>query len=260
MEKEIKNIYLKINDKTFKLPVSSETLKLFKKANSFITELGDGILIENSFFCKSHEVPPVYRYGLENVNGRFRLTKNNSSTKKYSKSKYIDRAIDDDNETSSVVIVLESPHADEYTYQNNTLSRIAPAQGRTGDFIEKKFVELLERNNVKIKTKKSRVIIINPIPIQASAHFLHNQPIKGDFKNLRDFIWKTLWQEEYIYKERFLSTLDVLSPFVVFNCCTRFLSEYITSTLSKTNLNCYKSTHPSSWRYSKNLTAIKLIQ
>ena len=107
-----------------------------------------------------------------------------------------------------IVIILESPHKDEYSEQIT-----APAMGTTGENINKYLLDILNKKIVKPQSdeKEYDVILMNAIQYQTSLGI--------DTEYFRDRVWLTLWNKEDLRKE-FIKRLEGYNADIVFNFCT----------------------------------------
>ena len=169
-----------------------------------------------------------------------------------------------------IVIILESPHKDEYSKQIT-----APAMGTTGENINKYLLDILNKKigNPQIDKKEYDVILMNAIQYQTSLGI--------DTEYFRDRVWLTLWNKGDLRKE-FIKRLEGYNADIVFNFCTNgshkkdliyildkkrnssnmtfqyidtnvyLLKEFVQtaieeSNLSSSNVKIFKGPHPSSW-------------
>jgi len=114
----------------------------------------------------------------------------------------------DSNEMKTVLIILESPHIQEYS----DINFISPALGKTGDnlqeyFTKQKLEALLGEEFLKPGYK---VILMNSIQYQCS--------LGKTTAVCRDHIWIKCWFE--FGKTDFEKRISIYSPDVVFNFCT----------------------------------------
>ena len=185
----------------------------------------------------------------------------------------------------AIVLIIESPHNDEYQYLdinkdeiaicNSTkdkfekiknikyINPIASAQGTTGNNIEKWLINILSNLNFE-GICKYKIIISNPIQFQTSLHFLHGQSLSNNqtYSDLRDEVWTKLWSIPK-YQTNFKKRLFNYKPYIVINSCTKNLREVINVFLlrNKTSFDrVYVTTHPSSWNISKNRYIYKLYE
>ncbi|MBC2851950.1 hypothetical protein H5J22_11130 [Cetobacterium sp. 8H] len=198
----------------------NERVSLFK--NNFIVDLKekseeDKIIISESFFNKI----PLGIIPRENQSKLKVKVFNKANTT----NDYLKKNI-------NVVIVLESPHKDEY---DKNMNPKAPAQGTTGRNLfgmKRKIKRLL---NLIYNTKENyNFIIINPVPYQTSLHYLYVNEPKELNKKLRDKVWYKLWKDERIdCQNEFISELKSLNPKYILNCCTKKFKKEINEKLRK---------------------------
>lgn len=108
-----------------------------------------------------------------------------------------------------IIIILESPHIDEYS-----LSTPYPAIGATGKNINKYFTKILNKflNNKIYKGKEYDLILMNAVQYQTSLGY--NTEI------FRDRIWLKTWLEAG-GREDFIDRLKSYNPDIIFNLCTK---------------------------------------
>ena len=107
-----------------------------------------------------------------------------------------------------IVIILESPHKDEYSKQI-----IAPAMGTTGENINKYLLDILNKKigNPQGDKKEYDVILMNAIQYQTSLGI--------DTEYFRDRVWLTLWNKG-VARDEFIRKLEDYKPDIIFNFCT----------------------------------------
>lgn len=114
----------------------------------------------------------------------------------------------------TIVIILESPHKDEYNKIKNV---IAPALGTTGCNLDDGFVDKLNNfmtaNNSIIKDGIYHVVLMNAVQFQCSMGL---KPIVG---KIRDENFLSLWASDDIV-ESFKKRLKKYQPNIIINCCT----------------------------------------
>ena len=150
----------------------------------------------------------------------------------------------------NIVLILESPHIDEYTADFEPL---CSANGQTGKNINKFLTTILSIKPV------DHIILCNPIPWQTSLHEIHNQALTGDFKKLRDAIWKHLWNcdnPKNNLQQSFIERIKSYYPEIIINACTKQLRENVQSTINQEfmKIDRFQTNHPCSWWASKNRT------
>ena len=126
-------------------------------------------------------------------------------------------------ENGSIVLLLESPHKDEY--KNGDIARPKkPACGSTGDNIDRCLGTVLSEISIEADhiVPGRHVIISNPIQFQTSLYAIHEQRLAGTWKTLRNNVWWTLWNEsEGQIKQCFQERLvDTYNPSLIINACT----------------------------------------
>lgn len=108
-----------------------------------------------------------------------------------------------------LVIVLESPHKDEFSKDI-----IGPALGSTGrmldEQLELKINNYLQTNSLQDGTYK--IILMNGIQYQTSLGI--------NTEYFRDRIWIKMWIENN-YREEFINRLKTYEPDVIINLCTK---------------------------------------
>ncbi len=208
--------------------------------------------VKASFFENSKKVPNVYR-GL--------LIKNNSGKYEFKKHRYkcsfIDSNFDDycisvDKDIPSIVLILESPHRDEY---GDNFEPKAPAQGDTGEgiinYIEMILTTLINDNSNCIDNtiEKYRIILVNPVPFQTSLFEIHGLGINSSLKNK---VWRKCWKEN---KAEFIKIVKDINPKIILNGCTYSLKSNVKTALKKEKLeglNYFEIDHPCVWNDSTN--------
>lgn len=116
-----------------------------------------------------------------------------------------------------IVIVLESPHKDEFMnaknrsdfFDENICSN--PALGRSGTNLQKYFNDEIVRKKLQVHGKY-RVILMNSIQYQCSLG-----QSEGGY---RDYIWLKYWYQEK-GKECFIERLRDYKPDIIVNLCTK---------------------------------------
>lgn len=215
-----------------------------------------GLPIDESIFKEIGEkdildinkVNDVHRYWINYEKGKLTKQFIDKKNTKFSKSKYADDIISENYEDKTIVLLLESPHKDEYDSCNNA---IAPAQGKTGENIDKNIITLLREleslNPGLFNEGRYRFIICNPIQYQTSLYMYHKHELEDDYRTLRNRCWKKIWRDENI-QEDFKSRLDLYKPILIINACTSALQIKVTQYLKENNYNnIYTTYHPSYW-------------
>lgn len=116
-----------------------------------------------------------------------------------------DLEIQNDWEHKTIVVILESPHKNEFLG-----NEIQPAKGITGKMLQRYFVEVAEQSH--LCDGKYRIVLMNSIQYQCS---LGHTP-----DMYRDHIWLSLWFNEKM-SENFTKRLKEYRPDVVYNFSTK---------------------------------------
>lgn len=234
--------------------------KLIEGKTSFIQHSNDKIIVKSTFFDESLVVKNVCRHILTKQDNKFKLSCPETKHKDFVRSKYNDYPIIEKSILPSIIIVLESPHQDEYIEESEKIISIAPAQGDTGTQIAKKIHQIINNNKDLLEIldrKEYRVLIINPVPYQTSLYLLHKQSLSGVYKKLRDKVWLELWQRNENLKESFINLLNNIKPKLILNCGTANVSKHISEALITTKFEVFVVRHPSSWFSNKEIVIKK---
>ena len=188
--------------------------------NYTITESGINFL---DIFQNQHIVPDVWRYTIKVSNGNIQIF---PIVKTINQSGFSDRFAIDAIGTKIILLILESPHKDEYEPNPtniNSLKPIAPAQGNknpggSGGGIKKHLHIILRKIN--LEDSFYSLVIANPIPYQCSLACMRK---KFDEK-IRDNVWEGIWEvknkENYVVQENFIARYSMYQPIYTVNCCT----------------------------------------
>ena len=194
---------------------------------------GDPFRVRN-FFGVSNRVPDVSRYRIHNMrcceryDDRYRICNNRYIIPRCDVSgeelgpqlqRPQPRPEPEQERIRNIVLLLESPHKDEYT-DGDIARPKAPACGETGDNIDRWLGTVLSRTNEDLIEPGCHVIISNPIQFQTSLHAIHGRSVSNSsWDTLRDNVWKTLWHEDHI-QGCFLARLTAYNPSLIINACT----------------------------------------
>ncbi|MBD8025118.1 hypothetical protein H9636_00475 [Ureibacillus sp. Re31] len=210
------------------------------------------ITIKRSFFKKNKQVQNVTRFFVE-LNGEEVVIKTpQKKNNLVSNSNFEDDLIIHNYKNKSIMIILESPHIDEYEQNNEKLTPIGAAQGQTGKKIEKNLSQLIRTLNqfqVIEEQHQYRVIIMNAVHFQTSLHFIHEKAMNNYYRELRDKIWVKMWTEIPQIKNDFINQLESLKKdSILINACPKSLKPFINQEfipyVSKFHL--FESNHPTS--------------
>lgn len=207
-------------------------------------------------FGPGNRVPDVDRYRVSARNGRWRVQPHSSCQVDPTHNCFNDLPASCAELESTILLLLESPHRYEYRGGDPRFP-VAPAQGRTGRRICKYLECILNApRNAQVMAginATARVIIANPVQFQTSLWIIHQAPLR-DWSNLRNAVWKTLWDISPIWTD-FEDRLRCYHPDVVLNCCTSGLRRHVTDFLTQCGLTAriYEARHPSVWNCSVRL-------
>ncbi|MFD2868430.1 hypothetical protein ACFSY7_07950 [Kurthia populi] len=196
---------------------------------NFITKNNQDIIINHYFWTA---IPNVIRYKFKYSNSKFcSLT---MSKKIHPNSNYNEEFLYFNNHNHrKIVIVLESPHVDEYT---SDMQPISPAQADTGTKINSNIESLLKNINSHVQFKQNEVIeiaLVNPIPLQTSLGTIHGENLADQYLNLRNNVWKGIWRNTD-YRKKFIDQINTLySRDIIINACTDKLKNEVTKSLSE---------------------------
>ena len=180
---------------------------------------------------------------LAGCNGKFYFSKNERE-----KVESLELSTDMYNDYQTVVIILESPHIEEYSKNNKFCP--TPAIGRTGTNLQRHFNQdiIFKHSKTLNKNKNYRVILMNTIQYQCS--------LGVATKIYRDDIWDRLWKENDIVKN-FVNRLKSYNPKVIFNGCTEDSNKARRTSVSQTirnnfdNIELFEMNHPCYWERRK---------
>lgn len=198
-----------------------------KESNSnFMLKTTHQLIIKENFW---NEIPNVIRYRFQYMNKNF-ICLHESNNLSHTTFNCCDRPFQI-NKFRKIIIILESPHVDEYT---DTMRPVAPAQGQTGVKIHSNIEDLLRKINNHIKITQDEIIeiaLINPIPLQTSLGTIHKKSLKEKYCTLRNNVWKCIWKNTD-YKEKFINQINLLnSKDILINACTKNLEDKVTNAL-----------------------------
>ena len=161
--------------------------------------------------------------------------------------------------TEPIVIILESPHKDEF--DPITLMALGPAMGNTGRNLVKHFDSLIQNSSIYnyLTGAPHDIVLVNAIQYQCSLG--NNLSGKGSYQNKkqRDKNWLACFNA--VNSNDLLNRIDAIKPFAIINLCTfglfnlqlhldRTVRQYIQTTQPQTLYTIGK--HPSSWHISYN--------
>ena len=180
-------------------------------------------------FDSNNRVPDVDRYRVCQTAAGCRLVRHPTCLIEPEHNAFRDVLTDPGDFAETVVVVLESPHAEEYV-GGDVNCPIAPAQGITGCNIRRLLAHVLSADAIAEAglqvANNSRVVIANPVQFQASLWCIHSGSLevegkKLDWRTLRNAVWRALW--DHLKETDFAARLSAYNPSLILNCCTKGL-------------------------------------
>jgi hypothetical protein len=235
-------------------------LSRISSAPSFRVALADALTLR----CR---VPDVWRYTVH-VRGGVVLPLVHV-TEPSILSSYPDRPAADAAGSKTILLILTSPHKDEYVRKpNGQLAPKAPAQGRNwlgaGRAIHSYGHDVLRK--VGLADGEYSLLIANPVPYQCSlSSIAPGNPAPLD-PTVRDHVWRQLFSLKVI-RRNFLDRCLRYSPRIILNCCTTALRTELTNIICDNFLRedgsgttLFESEHPAVQWCSFYKTGIPVYQ
>ena len=159
---------------------------------------------------------------------------------------------------STLVVLLESPHRDEYSPD---LVPIAPAQGTTGNNLRRRLIDVINANGELSDAVRNRlparVVLCNPIQFQASIHATYairrGRPrlCKPCRHGLTRAVWRAIWSVDEV-RDDFQARLERYDASWILNACVHdgYLDWVVGSFLDDSGLDAmkYRTVHPVRWQ------------
>lgn len=155
---------------------------------------------------------------------------------------------------NSIVIILESPHKNEYEL-DQLWDKPNPAMGTTGTKLGNNIGDLIKavsKTYPQINRGKYQIVLMNSIQYQCS---LGVTPLDV---TVRDFVFSQIWKLIDEIRESFVTRLKSYKPKFIFNLCTMgkvvphldFLVQALINDkyLKDNKVNLFVGNHPSGWR------------
>ncbi|ANU38291.1 hypothetical protein RJD38_18970 [Vibrio scophthalmi] len=229
----------KFKGQWLKVELDDDEKALFHNNSGYLKKRCDGLLIKPEFFNESKSVKDTYRYILSYQKSNWQLIKPSRTP--------ISRDFENfevQQKTNNIVVLLESPHREEFTDDYNP---IAPACGTTGLYFQQYFsshvLPLLQGLGLTLdQDMEYAIILVNPVPFQTSLVAIHGS--KKLQKPLRDKVWKVLYQQ---CASEFKCRLESYEPKVIINACTSKLKTELNGVLSDFDVQKFSTSHPSQW-------------
>jgi hypothetical protein len=159
-----------------------------------------------------------------------------------------------------ILLVIESPHVDEYRARDGALQPIAPAQGTSpggaGGGIGLYLHHVVAR--LGLRPGRYPLVIVNPLQYHCSlGHFTGRL-----LRPLRDHVWNAMWDVPAL-REDFVARCRRYDAEVIVNCCTASLKGRVTEvlrTLSESSgraVPVHGAPHPAiCWNVQKEKVAV----
>lgn len=155
-----------------------------------------------------------------------------------------------DKTRKSIVIILESPHTDEYSLDDKW-NKVTPAIGSTGTKLQNNVDKLIEKVCKDYpKGTKYQIVLMNSIQFQCS---LGISPLD---EKVRDCVFSEIWKSDTIRND-FKDRLKSYNPKCILNLCTtgevkpslNYLVQALINEIyyDKKRVELYIGYHPSHW-------------
>lgn len=205
-------------------------LDLISNGPAFVQQLTDA-------FQFNRRVQDVWRYTVKVSGCKVAFPLSNAPCKDLKNSKFTDSYAGNAVGRKVILLLLESPHVDEYSYQGGQLIPIAPAQrdasGGAGHGIREHLHRVLDKLVPSLQDGEYALLIANPVPYHCSLSWLGSTStntgrIKAralnskDARRVRNHVWEKIWALDFI-QEHFLERCNLYRPSVILNCCTEEL-------------------------------------
>ena len=130
----------------------------------------------------------------------------------------------------AIILILESPHGDEYKRNNNQCVYLGPAMGSTKNNINNYLLSnLLKYNRTndegtfsrlnffsKLKSGKYNLVLLNAVQYQCSLNL--NLEENTNVK-IKEEIFNSFFKDPYV-KQDFIKRINDCNPSIIINCCT----------------------------------------
>ena len=190
------------------------------------------------------------------IRGKFEYESDSNKWHYYNEEAAKSISVSDNKKGSYIALILESPHKYEFKLEAEVYVPKFPAQGQTGERIEKRIAEVVCKNFIeKLDTsKKYQLILINPVQYQASCY--------NQLKNLTNYeeirrkltnnVFRKLFAKNgFNQRHEFIQILKVYTPDFIINACTFSLKPVVETAIKESGTfkdDCYvKEKHPSMW-------------
>jgi hypothetical protein len=212
-------------------------------------------------FDPSCRVPDAWRYQFDVTNGLVSSPLRLSPQKDLVDSRYQDAFAWRAARTDPILLLLESPHVDEFFFTSTGVFKPkGPAQrsqsGGSGYALQTYAGQVLSQ--LGLPSGSYPLILANPVQYHTSLRWLVTTVTKSTGRRkpvirkihpeLRNHVWDVLWQLPFVQAD-FLQRCQSYRPIAVVNCCTQKLQPQVTQFLVD-HAVCpalYTCTHPADW-------------
>lgn len=229
-------------------------LGLISHGPTFVHQLTDA-------FELNKRVQDVWRYAVKVQGGKVAFPLSNAPGRHLKNSKFADVYARYAVGKNVILLLLESPHVDEYSYEGGLLFPIAPAQrdasGGAGHGIREYLHRVLDKLVPSLPDGEYALVIANPVPYHCSLSWLGSASTNAgrikpkalnskDGRRVRNHVWEQLWGLDFI-REYFLERCNLYQPSVILNCCTDELKDDISRFLCVNGYghSLFTTKHPS---------------
>jgi hypothetical protein len=227
------------------IPRDDEVREKISRPLPWLCPKGTDYMLCPDFFSPARRVPDKQRYTLEWVNGRWEMRLMNKvlATPERFTPHHDEDAVPGQ---AHIVLLLESPHIDEYTSE---FTPLGPARDTTGlgihQYLSSHVLPMLIHAGLQLQPEKRyNLCLVNPIPYQTSlGHVLGKL-----YDRLRNDIWCKLWPA---CRANFEDRLCEYRPEIVMNGCTSEIKPKETESVRAYQPEQhFNLSHPSSWQRS----------
>lgn len=230
----------KFSGKEFPVDLLTTVLPLFPKNSPWLTSVGADYELDESFFAPDRRVQDKQRYTLESHNGRWELRYMNGNRASNPFTPEYDQELVPGQ--ADIVLLLESPHKDEYT---KDLRPLGPARGSTGrqlqQYLCSHVLPILLHHGLHLDlNRRYALCLVNPIPFQTSLGHVLTKSNRA----LRDSVWMALWGS---CQGDFEQRMADYNPEIIWNACTSVVKKEMRESLQGISAAQFNLTHPSNW-------------
>lgn len=230
-----------------RINIKDEEYEFFPETSAYLKKVNNVLTVKTKFFANDKKVPDVHRYNLVYKDNKWILTKPCDNPIDAKNVSECDRPITNTEEANNILVILESPHKDEY---DEKFKPIAPANGVTGKNFSKYFIShvlpILFSLGLTLCNKKTySICFVNPVPFQASLYEIIKEESNSNFTKK---IWRKLFNK---CKNDFKNRVQSYSPIVIINSCTTGVNARVKDCIKQisftTAVQGYETIHPSAW-------------